>query len=63
MRQILRDAQIQIDGQLRDVIAQIARQDSAAWSLFPNRLIAAGRELIEQGQRLKTPPQIRAREE
>jgi hypothetical protein len=58
LRDALRAAQIQIDGQLREVIQQIARQDAAAWSLFPNRLSQAGRDLIEQGERLKTMPGI-----
>jgi hypothetical protein len=62
LRQCLRDAQIQIDGQLREIVARIARQDAAAWSLFPDRLVAAGRSLIEQAQRLKSPPQIQTRD-
>jgi hypothetical protein len=64
LRDMLRDAQIQIDGQLREIISQVARQDDAAWSLFPDRLVAAGRKLIEQGERLKSSasPQIQTKE-
>ena len=58
LHRCLQDAQIQIDRQLREVIQQIARQDDAAWSLFPNHLIATGRELMEQGQRLKAKGEL-----
>jgi len=66
---VLRDAQIQIDGQLREIIQQVARQGAAAGTLFPDRLVAAGHSLIEQGRRLKAtissvsrPPQIQTKE-
>ncbi len=48
----LEAGQIEIDKQLTDIIAQINRQDHAAWREFPGRLIARGQDFIKQGERL-----------
>ena len=50
----LKHAQIKIDKKLSDTIAQITRQSHATWSDFPARLIALGKALIEQGERLSS---------
>ncbi|PYJ33624.1 MAG: hypothetical protein DME88_07910 [Verrucomicrobia bacterium] len=50
-RQLKRE-QMRIDREFTDRIEQIRRQDHAAWSGFPYRLITLGNELIKEGERL-----------
>ena len=45
-------AQIQIDKMLTEHIEQIARQDHAEWSAFPDRLKAHAAALLQQSERL-----------
>jgi len=49
----LRQSQIDIDKLFTDTLAQISRQDQAAWPDFPARLRTHGNALIEQGERLR----------
>jgi hypothetical protein len=50
----LKAAQLDINEQLGQIIAQIGRQDHAAWPQFPDNLIARGAMLYQQGERLKS---------
>ena len=49
----LKQGQIEIDDELREIIERIGRQDHAEWPEFPDRLITHGNALIEQGKRLR----------
>jgi Protein of unknown function (DUF3102) len=53
----LEKSQIKIDRDLDHTLDQISRQDHAAWSDFPARLMGHGNDLIREGERLTAPQQ------
>ena len=52
LERLLVQSQHEIDKQLGRIIAQIARQDHAAWSEFPARMLTHSERLREQAERL-----------
>jgi len=58
LNRALEQSQIEIDKQLSEIIAQISRQDRTACPEFSANLIAHGKALIQQGERLRDPSRV-----